>query len=116
MRAEALVLVRDQHIEITPVDILGTHRQAPTPIRGRKRPQQAILAIDHRRRERELFAKWGRSKRPNPRREADADGAGYREKAEHRTPKHLPRRVFLHSQVTAHRAAVTSTLPVPVRP
>ncbi len=47
VRAEALVFVRDQQIEIARIDILHGRRQAPAPVDPRVGAQQVPVAVDH---------------------------------------------------------------------
>ena len=47
MRAEALVLVGDQQVEIARIDVRDGRRQPPASVRRRIGPQQAAVAVDH---------------------------------------------------------------------
>ena len=49
MRAEALVLVGEQHVEEARIDIVDRRRQPPAAFARSHRPQQPAVAVDHQR-------------------------------------------------------------------
>ena len=51
MRAEALVLVGEQHLEKARIDVVERRRQPPAAVRRRVGAQQPAVAIDHLRRD-----------------------------------------------------------------
>ena len=46
---KVLILEREKYFEIALVDVLWIERQSPPAIGRRERPQQALIAVDHRR-------------------------------------------------------------------
>ena len=107
MRAEAFVLVGEQHGEKTRIDVGDPRRQPPAAFARRVSAQQAAVAIKDARREGDIVAERRRTERGDP-----PAGATDCRKANERAGGKGEPRPFRHT----HFAAVTSTLSVAVRP
>ena len=126
MLAEALVLVRDQQVEIARIDVGDGRRQPPAPVGCRVGPQQASVAVDDDCRELKFFAQRRGTERIDPcgksnrqRNAADAEHRRDFANASPRTrrtlflldePGQSGRRVFvgLAQRTPAHRRAPAS--------
>ena len=73
VRAEALVFVGDQQIEIARIDILHGRRQAPAPVDPRVGAQQVPVAVDHHGGEFEVLAERHGTEGMDPCGEARSD-------------------------------------------
>ena len=67
MLAEALVLIRDQQIEIARIDVRHGRGQSPAPIDSRIRPQQLAVTVHNDRGEFEMLAKGRGAEGMDPR-------------------------------------------------
>ena len=105
MNAETLVLIGKQHVEETRIDVGNRRRQPPAAFARRISAQQAPFPIDHAGREIEVLAERRRAERSDPPRRAGKSRRAYENARENEVR-------FL----THHFAAVTSMLPLPVRP
>src|SRR5580698_6719433 len=104
MAAEAFVLVGEQYIEEARIDSANCFRQPPAAIACRVGAQQPPVTIKHGRRELHTLAERRRSKRFNP----PCQAATRRQDDEQRSSNDAANSHYL--------PAVTSTLPVSLRP
>src|SRR5580658_10312920 len=105
MNAESFVLISKQHVEEARIDVGHRRRQPPTAFTGRISAQQAPFPVDHAGREIEVLAERRRTERSDPPRRAGKSRRAYENAGENEA------RFLSH-----HFAAVTSMLPLPVRP
>ena len=105
MLPEALVLIGEQHVEEARIDVGDRRRQPPAAFARRISAQQAPFPVDHAGREIEGLAERRRAERSDPPRRAGKSRRAYQNAGENEA-----------RLVTHHFAAVTSMLPLPVRP
>ena len=105
MNTETFVLIRKKHIEEARIDVGDRRQQPPAAFAGRISAQQTPFPIDHAGREIEVLAERRRTERSDPAHRAGKGRRAYESAGENEAH-------FL----THHFAAVTSMLPLPVRP
>ena len=134
MAHEAPVLVREQHRQETRIDVGARRRQPPAAFRRGVGPQQPAVAVDHQRRIGEPLAARHRPERRDPDKaharhhDEHDERHGNAEAQDAPQPPSSSRQTGARraiagrcrrSSTSAHRAAVaavTSTVPEPVRP
>ncbi len=109
---EALVLVGEQQIEVTRIDVFHGRGQPPAAVDSRIGPQELPVAVDHDGRELDAFAERHGAEGMDPR----GEGPGARDRTKSQCNGGGANAPPPPCWSFAHFAASISTEPTPVRP